>query len=275
MSSQIRAKWTKRYQIMWVACLILMFIPLIHPLGLPTPVSKQVKDYYNTIKNLPEGSIVAVSFGASATLLDEQEAQFLATWKILFETKQKVIFFSTTEDGPMVLNMNLNKVKPESYGYVYGEDYVRLGYAFLGEAGQAAFSENIRSVYTSDFYGTNLNNIPLMKDINSFEDIDLLIYEYTSCTDIEWAVRQWVVAHNTPTIATTLGCCGPMAAPYYPTQVQGFLSGSVAGTELEIISGNPGPGAAISDASNLGIIPFFIAILHTNVEYFMQRRKEK
>jgi hypothetical protein len=253
-----------------------MFVPLVRPLGLPTPVSQQVKDYYTTLEALPEGSVVAVSFGGSATLLDEQEAQFLATWKILFENNLKVIFYSTTEDGPVILNMHLgDKVKPEDYGYTYGVDYVRLGYALLGEAGQAAFSENIRSVYTSDFYGTNLNNIQLMENINSFDDIDLLLYQYTSCTDIEWAVRQWVVAHNTPVLATTLGCCGPMAAPYYPTQVQGFLSGSVAGTQLEVFSKHPGPGAAISDASNLGILPFFVAIIHTNWEYFMQRRKKE
>jgi len=263
------AKATRFYQIIWALCLIGMFIPLISPLGLPVTVSEPVKDYYNSIVELPEGSVIAVSFGASASLLDEQEAQFLATWKTIFKNGYKVIFYCSTEDASIVINNELAEVVPESFGYTYGEDYVILPYSPLGEAGQAAFAQSIRSIYSTDINGDPLNSIPLMQDIDNHEGIDLLIYQYTSCTDIEWAVRQWVVPYKTAVIATTLGCCGPMAAPYYPTQIQGFLSGSGAGTELEVVSGNPGPGAAMSDAKNLGILPFLAAIIWMNVKPFI------
>ncbi len=263
------AKATRFYQIIWALCLIGMFIPLVYPLGLPVVLSEPVKDYYNSIVELPEGSVIAVSFGASASLLDEQEAQFLATWKSVFQSGHKVIFYCSTEDASIVINNELADVVPESFGYTYGEDYVILPYSPLGEAGQAAFAQSIRSIYSSDINGDPLNSIPLMQDIDNHEGIDLLIYQYTSCTDIEWAVRQWVVPYNKPVIATTLGCCGPMAAPYYPTQIQGFLSGSGAGTELEVVSGNPGPGAAMGDAKNLGILPFLAAVLWMNVKPFI------
>jgi hypothetical protein len=263
------AKATRFYQIIWALCLIGMFIPLVRPLGLPVEVSEPVTDYYNRIVELPEGSVIAVSFGASASLLDEQEAQFLATWKTIFKNGYKVIFYCSTEDASIIINNELAVVVPESFGYTYGEDYVILPYSPLGEAGQAAFAQSIRSIYSTDINGDPLNSIPLVQDIDNHEGIDLLIYQYTSCTDIEWAVRQWVVPYNTKVIATTLGCCGPMAAPYYPTQIQGFLSGSGAGTELEVVSGNPGPGAAMSDAKNLGILPFLAAILWMNVKPFI------
>jgi hypothetical protein len=263
------AKATRFYQIIWALCLIGMFIPLVRPLGLPVEVSEPVTDYYNRIVELPEGSVIAVSFGASASLLDEQEAQFLATWKTIFKNGYKVIFYCSTEDASIIINNELAVVVPESFGYTYGEDYVILPYSPLGEAGQAAFAQSIRSIYSTDINGDPLNSIPLVQDIDNHEGIDLLIYQYTSCTDIEWAVRQWVVPYNTKVIATTLGCCGPMAAPYYPTQIQGFLSGSGAGTELEVVSGNPGPGAAMSDAKNLGILPFLAAIIWMNVKPFI------
>jgi hypothetical protein len=263
------AKTTRFYQIIWALCLIGMFIPLVRPLGLPVVLSEPVNDYYNSIVELPEGSVIAVSFGASASLLDEQEAQFLATWKTIFQSGHKVIFYCSTEDASIVINNELADVVPESFGYTYGEDYVILPYSPLGEAGQAAFAQSIRSIYSTDINGDPLNSIPLMQDIDNHEGIDLLIYQYTSCTDIEWAVRQWVVPYDKPVIATTLGCCGPMAAPYYPTQIQGFLSGSGAGTELEVVSGNPGPGAAMGDAKNLGILPFLAAVLWMNVKPFI------
>jgi hypothetical protein len=263
------SKATRFYQIIWALCLVGMFIPLVSPLGLPVKVSEPVKDYYNSIVDLPEGSVIAVSFGASASLLDEQEAQFLATWKTIFETGHKVILYCTREDSPIIIKNELKVVVPESYGYTYGEDYVILPFSPLGEAGEAAFAQDIRSIYSTDINETPLDNLPLMQDINDESGIDLLIFQYTACTSVEWVVRQWVVPYNKPVLGTTLGCCGPMAAPYYPTQVQGFLSGSGAGTELEVISGNPGPGAAMSDAKNLGILPFLAAILWMNVKPFI------
>lgn len=267
------AKTTRFYQIIWALCLVGMFIPLVAPLGLPVVLSEPVKDYYNNIVDLPEGSVIAVSFGASASLLDEQEAQFLATWKTVFQQGHKVIFYCTTEDSPIVLRNELQVVVPESYGYTYGEDYVILPFSPLAEAGETAFAQNIRSIYTTDIQGTSLDAIPLMEDINDQSGIDLLIFQYTACTSIEWVVRQWVVPFNKPVIATTLGCCGPMAAPYYPTQVQGFLSGSGAGTELEVVSGNPGPGAAMGDAKNLGILPFLAAVLWMNIKPFIGKEE--
>jgi len=267
------AKTTRFYQIIWALCLVGMFIPLVAPLGLPVVLSEPVKDYYNNIVGLPEGSVIAVSFGASASLLDEQEAQFLATWKTVFQQGHKVIFYCTTEDSPIVLRNELQVVVPESYGYTYGEDYVILPFSPLAEAGETAFAQNIRSIYTTDIQGTSLDAIPLMEDINDQSGIDLLIFQYTACTSVEWVVRQWVVPFNKPVIATTLGCCGPMAAPYYPTQVQGFLSGSGAGTELEVVSGNPGPGAAMGDAKNLGILPFLAAVLWMNIKPFIGKEE--
>jgi len=258
----------------WLYALSLLFtiIPILHPLGLPVQVSEPTKGYCEAINKLPPGSVVAVSFGASLALLDEQEAQYLATWKILFERHMKVIFYSTYADSPLVLQKHLGSmVKPEDYGYTYGEDYVVLGYAPLGESGEASFAQNIQGVYPKDQNGTPLGEIPMMKDIKDQSGIDLLIFMYTSCTDVEWPVRQWVVPYHKPTIVATLGCCGPMAAPYYPTQIQGFLSGSGMGTELEVYSGNPGPGAMMSDAKNLGILPFLLFFILGNVSYLGKR----
>ena len=260
------------YRWLYALSLILMIIPILRPIGLPTVVSEPTKGFYHAIVDLPPGSVVAVSFGASLALLDEQEAQFLATWKILFQHDLKVIFYCTYADSMIILNDELDRiVKPESYGKVYGEDYVRLPYAPLGEPGEASFATNIRGVFPTDRYGTPLDEIQLMKDINDYKGIDLIIFQYTSCTDIEWPIRQWVVPYNMKCIATSLGCCGPMAAPYYPKQILGFLSGSGMGTELEVLSGNPGPGAVMSDAKNFGILGLLLFLVLGNVSYLGKR----
>jgi hypothetical protein len=256
------------YRWLYALSLVLMVVPILRPFGLPTVVSEPTKGYYKAIVDLPPGSVVAVSFGSSLALLDEQEAQFIATWKVYFQHDLKVIFYCTYADSMIILNEELDKiVKPESYGKAYGVDYVRLPYAPLGESGEAAFATNIRGVYPTDIYGTPLDEIPMMKDINDHTGIDLIHFQYTSCTDVEFVIRQWVVPYGKKAIITTLGCCGPMAAPYYPTQIKGFLSGSGMGTELEVLSGNPGPGAVMSDAKNLGILGLLLFLLLGNISY--------
>jgi hypothetical protein len=262
------------YRWLYALSIIFTIIPIVHPLGMAIQVSEPTKGFADVITNLKEGSVVAVSFGASAQLLDEQEAQFLATWKTLFQHKLKVIFYSTQPDGPILLKDELGKkVTPESYGYKYGTDYVNLGYSPLGEAGEASIAQNIRGVFPNDMYGTPLNQIPLMQNINDQSKIDLIIFEYTSCTDVEFPIRQWVVPYKKPCIVMTLGCCGPMAAPYYPAQIQGFLSGSGMGTEMEVYTNNPGPGALMSDAKNLGILPFLFFFVLGNLSYLGKRFK--
>lgn len=262
------------YRWLYALSLICTIIPILYPLGLPVQVSSGTIGYFDAIDKLPAGSVVAVSFGASAQLLDEQEAQFLATWKLLFQRDLKVLFYSPIQDGPLMLQTELGKqVIPESYGKVYGTDYVVLGYAPLGEAGEASMGINIRGVYTTDWKGTPLDSLPMMQSINAAKDIDLLIFVYTSCTDVEFPIRQWVTPYKMPTIVATLGCCGPMAAPYYPTQIQGFLSGSGMGTELEVYGHVPGPGAAMSDAKNIGILPFLAFFVFGNLSYIGNRYK--
>jgi len=259
------------YRILYALSLILMLIPIIRPIGLPTPVSETVRGFYETIDNLPPGSVVFVSLEGSLSLLDEQEAQYIATLKILFQRDLKVVFYSVTEDGELIYNYLFSVVNPEKYGKKYGIDYVRLGYAPLEERGQAAVALDVRSVYPRDFYGTPLDEIPMMKDIHNWKDVDLLIYYYTSCTNVEFAIRQWVIPYHTKCIVGTLGCCGPMAVPYFPDYIQGILSGSGAGAELEVISGNPGPGAMMNDAKNFGILGLLLFLILGNVSYLGKR----
>lgn len=257
---------------MFAGCILLIFVPMIWPLGLPTIVSQPTKDYYNALVDLPPGSILAVSFGGGFGALDEREAQFIATFKTIFSTDLKMVIYCQVSEGPAVLEMMIGEgtglADPLKYGKVYGEDYVRLGYAPLGEPGETAITTNIRSMFSTDYYGTPLDDIPMMENINSAADIDMLWADYGACTTIEWYIRQWVVPEQMPLIITTLGCCAPMAAPYYPDQLIGFLSGSGMGTELEITSGNPGPGARTSDIKNLAILPFLLYLLLGNISSF-------
>jgi hypothetical protein len=278
MNKKPKTFWEKLgeidYRWLYLLSIIFVIIPILHPLGMAVSVSPNTVGYYDAINNLKPGSVVAVSFGASAALLSDQEAMFIATWKMLFQRDLKVIVYGTYPDSTIVFNNEMLTVDPlGKYGKKYGVDYVYLGYMNMGEAGETSISKNIRGIYPTDDKGTPLDQIPLMQGINDQSKIDLVIFQYTSCTDIEFPIRQWVVPYNKPCIAMTLGTCGPMAAPYYPTQIQGFLAGASGGVQIEVYSGNPGAGATINDAMNLGILPFLFFFVLGNLSYLGKRFK--
>jgi hypothetical protein len=255
-------------RVLFLAPILLIVASVLMPIRVPISVSEPTRDFFEAIDSLPPGSVVAISFSGSLKSLEDQEAQFIAVWKILFQRDLKVLFYSASPDGPIILDSHLGvKVIPEDYGKVYGEDYVRLGYAPLEEAGQASFALSIRRVYSSDHEGRPLDGIPMMEDVDGHEDIDLLIYQASGRNDVSWAVRQWTASFDTPLIVMTASNMGPLVTVYYPGQIKGFVSGLQGGRELEIVGGLADD-AMISDARSLPIIALVVVVILGNITLF-------
>jgi hypothetical protein len=255
-------------RVLFLAPILLIVASVLMPIRVPISVSEPTRDFFEAIDSLPPGSVVAVSFSGSLKSLEDQEAQFTAVWKILFQRDLKILFYSASPDGPIILDSHLGeKVVPEDYGKAYGEDYVRLGYAPLEEAGQASFALRIRSVYSTDHEGRPLDEIPMMEDVDDHEDIDLLIYQASGRNDVSWAVRQWAAFFETPLIVMTASNMGPLVTVYYPGQIKGFVSGLQGGRELEIVGGLADD-AMISDARSLPIIALVVVVILGNITRF-------
>jgi hypothetical protein len=257
-------------RVLFLAPILLIVASVLVPIRVPISVSEPTRDFFEAIDGLPPGSVVAVSFSGSLKSLEDQEAQFIAVWKILFQRDLKVLFYSASPDSPIILESHLGeKVKPVDYGKAYGEDYVRLGYAPLDEAGQASFALSIRSLYSSDHEGRPLDELPMMGDVDGHEDIDLLIYQASGRNDISWAVRQWAALFDTHLIVTTTSNMGPLATVYYPGQIRGFVSGLQGGRELEVVGGLADERAMISDARSLPIIALVVVVILGNITQFI------
>jgi hypothetical protein len=251
--------------------IILVIIPIVSPLGLPVKVSKPTRDFYNVISSLPEGSVVVYEEGSISGQYDVTRAACLATFKLIFSYPVKFIAFCDSADGPVLLKDMLSMVDPESYGKEYGEDYVIFGLAPGGETATASFATDIRKTYSTDLYGTPIDEIPLMSEINSAENVDLIIQVFVGCYNCDWVVRQWVVPYNTKYLGITSECCTPMIAAYYPASCKAYLPGTIGATEMEILARLPGEGATVSDAKNLGLIPMILFIILGNIAYFRKR----
>lgn len=258
-----------------ILSIIFMLIPILYPLGLPLKISEPTKGYYNTLNNLPEGSIVCIDAQPGFSYIDEFEASITATLKVMLSLPIKWFAWGYGSDGPIMFDMILDEIGPEKFGKVYGEDYLILPYITGGEMAVASVASDTHAIATNDFYGNELSQYPLWDEIHGAEDFALVISISTSCLNMDQETRQWYTIQGKQILEINMACCSPMSMNYYPDVMPGGLWGCKGGTELEVLSGYPGPGARLSDTQNLGLFPFLLFLLLGNIGYFGSKYIEK
>ena len=252
-------------KIIYLLVLLTAAIPMMYPFGLPIEVSVQTRDLYNYIENLPPGSNVAINFCAYAGMYPDAQAATRAGLIHLFRLPLNIVLWHTSSDGPMLLEKELEYV--DFGGREYGQDYVFLPYVGGGEATIAAIAENIRGVFAADFYGTPLDEIPIMNNINEAEDFSIIITMGNAGIMDVASIRQWTIPHGIPAGAFTISICYPELIPYWKTGLEvGMTNGVRGGGEYELLIGRPGPGLKRTDVLSSVHLLYIALILIGNTE---------
>jgi len=259
-----------------VLMMILIIIPVVYPLGIPIPISKYTKEVHDYIENLPSGSIVVVAAQVDVALWPEEETFARALFWQLSKRPLKYVIINFGVDSPMLVETALEYIKinedfPEKK---YGEDYVLMGYLAGEDTAYAAFCTDAHKVYKTDYYGTPIEQLPIMQELKQASDIDLLIH--ITGSDADAPVRQFVSTFHVPYIAApTIGWV-PTYMPYYDAgQLTGLIAGISGGAEYELLVGRPGSGLAITDALSIAFIYTIGLAILGNIQYLRERRKEE
>lgn len=233
-------------RIIYLLVLLFTILPMIFPFGLPVRVSVQTRDLFNYIENLEPGSTIAVNFAAFAGMYPDAQAATRAVLIHLFRSPVRFVLWSSGPDGPMLFANEIANI--DTLNKKYGEDYVYLPYVGGGENTLAALAENFRGVFSVDIYGTTIDEIPLMENINEAEDFDLILVLADSGGADVWAVRQWTIPHNVPEGGTPISISYPELIPYWGSGViVGMTNGIRGGGEYELLIGVPGSGLRNTD----------------------------
>lgn len=276
VSEEKRSFWVRisKLDMRWVylVLFLLMIVPIVKPFGLPVVVTPYSRGMYNYIEqNIKSGD--RVFMGGDITVgfwPTEFEPGFIALVDQLFGKGAKIYFFSIGPDEPIVISQAFNSglIVPAKYG----TDYVFLGYYPGGEVALAAFAKDVRSIVKTDYYGTSIDQIPMMKDINNIKDFKFVIGLATSGN--EWYVRQFQSPYGVPLGELTLSGGIPNVIPFYLTkQVVGFVAGLKAGAEYELLTGRSGVGLRSTDAISVGNLYFGFIMVLANIVFFMTRRR--
>jgi len=279
MSGEEKTIWDKLQtiprEVLYILVIISMIVPLLNPLGLPIPISPQTRTLFESLETLQPGDVFVQFVDYSAGSMSFHEPGFIAVSYEAAKKGAKLVMLSSAVEGPLMYDIAINKMKPflDAEGYVYGTDYVFLGYTAGAETALAAIASDIKSVFSTDQYGTPINNLPLMQNVNNYADYKMII-SYTMGSP-ESFVRQF----NTQYGVIVHIHCGEMMTPtilpfWASGQITGLLNGGVGAAELEVLVQRPGDAVKLTDVYSFSNLIVFVFLIIGNIGFIMKGGKK-
>ncbi len=237
-------------KVIYGSVFIILIVSSLFPLGLPLLISEPTKEMYKTIDNLEEGDVFWFGFDIVYVCWAEMQAPLTAVLQHAFQKEGiKLVITSAFADGTVIFETLMKTI--DTYGKVYGEDWVYLGYQPGGEMLIEGIARDIHGTYPTDDYGTPLSELPMMDDIHSAEDF-ALVFRSTLGPQFYWYIRQVVAPYGIPFITASVGYFFSEIMPFYSSgQLTAYIVGLRGGAEYEKLIGVSGVGARGADAMSL------------------------
>jgi hypothetical protein len=249
-------------------------LPLLFPIGLPVRPARESESFFNELEQLQEGDVVMFSFDYEPDTMAELDPMSIAVWKHLFRKGARIVALTMYPGGTGVAERIMREAA-EAHDATYGEDYIFLGYNPDWSGTILRLGESIRATFPTDQYGRDSESFPILENVDSYDDIDLLVSISASALSEYWAIwaggnyGQRMISGNTAVQAVLI-------YPYYQTdQISGFLGGLKGAAEYERLVGMDGAGVRGMDAQSAAHGLMVLFILLGNVGYIMSRRRKK
>jgi hypothetical protein len=195
----------------------------------------------------------------------------IAIMRHCFRKKLKVIGMTLYPAGPGLVEPAM-KAAAAAEGKTRNVDYVFLGYKSGFQTVMIGMGESIRQQYPVDFYKTPLDSIPVMRGVNSYAGIDLVVNLTASSAADYWI--QFAASRFKKKLV--LGATAVMATDYYPylssRQLLGLIGGMKGAAEYEKRMDLFGDARRGMDAQSLVHVIVSLLVILGNVALFASRR---
>lgn len=261
-------------RIIYAAVSLSVVVPLIFEFPMPIPISPETVALYERVEAIPDSSTIILTFDYYPSTLAETEPMSIAALNQCWRKDLKIITLSTVGLGGPSIADRVMATMAEQFGKVYGIDYVNLGYKANYQAVLLGLGRSIRSIYPTDFYGTPLDSLPIMQEIDNYEGVEFIfIVSDNSIVDF------WVGLVNAQYgIEMGAGVTAVMAPKFYAyvraDQLVGLLGGMKGAAEYEELVGAIGMATAGMGAQSIVHLMIIFFIIMGNVAYFIGRREK-
>ncbi|MCA9081355.1 MAG: hypothetical protein KDA58_12400 [Planctomycetaceae bacterium] len=213
-------------------------IPILLELDFPERPGAMAQAVFDEIEKLEEGDKVLMAWDYDPSTEGELGPMAMAFARHCCEKKVKMYFLTLLPVGPqMIEKAEREVIKADFPDLVYGQDYVNLGYKSGYEGVIKVIVTDLRGLYTTDAGGTNIDQIPMCRDIENIQQMDLIVNVSGSYP----GSKEWVQYAVTPyqgKLRMVAGCTGVQATllyPYVPEQLNGLLGAIKGGAEYEAL----------------------------------------
>jgi len=249
--------------------------PLLQPMSLPISVSPPVQTLYDAVEAIPPGSIVMLGADYSPDTMPELQPMVDTFIRHAFERDLRIVVACLWPASPPLVEAAIGPLA-EEYGKEYGTDYVNLGYMAGGIVTLLGMGASIPNTYPSDYGGTPVGEIPLMQEVENFDDI-AFVMEISAGTP---GTREWVQqVQGRYRVALGSGTTAVGAPNFYPYvqsgQLTGLLGGLKGAAEYETLIGHPGDATKGMDAQSVVHALVVAFILLGNVVYLLSLRSKR
>jgi hypothetical protein len=240
---------------------------------LPIDVSPPVQGVYDAVEAVPPGSIVMLAGDYSPDTMPELQPMAETFIRHAFSRDLRVVVACLWPASPPLVETALTPLA-EEFGKVEGVDYINLGYMAGGTVTLLGMGASIPNTFPTAYNGTPVSEIPLMQEVENFDDI-AIVMEVSAGTP---GTREWVQQVQSRFHVTLGSGTTAVGAPnFYPYvqsgQLVGLLGGLKGAAEYETLVGAPGDATSGMDAQSIVHALIVVFILMGNFAYFMSRRK--
>lgn len=213
----------------YIVIALAIVIPLLIPYNSDNVTSPPTENVYKMIDEMAgkENRAVLLSFWHDSSTMPELYPMEIAILRHCFERNIKVFTLSFLPTGAPIIDMAINTVKEEYPDIQSGVNYCNFGYipAALIMPTIIGMGDNIAKAVPNDAEGRKTENLPIMKGINSYSEMNLVIEFSGSVAGGYW------LTYARPKFGTNIavGVTAVMAADEYPYLQSGQFIGMLAG----------------------------------------------
>ncbi len=257
---------------------IAVSLPLFMNLSQEMSVSPEVRQLYDAVMELQPGSKVLMAYDYDPPSAPELQPMAETFTRICFERDLKIIIMGIWPQGPQQANLALEKILAEptvaAKNLQYGVDYVNLGFQSGNEFVIQRMGGSFKSMFRTDYQGTPYDDLPLVKNIKNFSNIDFVFNLSSGFPGtVEW-VQIAVDRYGVKLGAGNTAVQAPTVYPYLSAgQLTGILGGMSGAAEFERVAEKPGKGTKFMLSQSFAHMIVIAFVLIGNVAFIMSGRK--
>jgi hypothetical protein len=261
-------------RIIYLCVGIAVIIPMLVPLNLPVDITRPVRNVFNKIESLPEGSVILVSTdydpGSEAELYPATEAVI----EHCFRRNLKIYMMGLWPAGSALGEHALDTIALVHNKH-YGTDFVNAGYRPGGAVMLLSLGRNFNDVIRVDYAGRPIDSLELGRRVKSSKDIALVMTLSAGDPGVIHWVQYFHARFGTPICAATTAIMAPREYPYMNSgQLVGLLGGLKGAAEYETLVHRKGRGLTGMDSQSIVHVLLVLFIILGNVILVYQRRKK-